>query len=237
MSPKSPFPKLHDAGDAGLLVEFGATYDPAINARVTAFDALISCKNIMGLIESVPSFRSVLLRIDPLVCDYAALKTTVRAMLDRADEPRAKDQTGTHFRLPVVYGGEFGPDLAEVAALTGLAPKDIPEAHSAQPLHVAMLGFAPGLAYLGQLPPVWGIPRAEKITPEVPVGAILVAVRQTVLPATPIPTGWRQIGRTPFQSFRPNAERPFLLSPGDTVSFFPITEAEFDRTWTFEATP
>lgn len=234
MQPSNDYPRFHDAGESGLLIEFGAGYDPKINAAVTAFDRRVQAAELSEILETMPSFRSLLVRFDPLTCDYEALKSTLRRLLSQPAKTSITGPKPRHFRLPVVYGGNFGPDIDEVAALSGIAAADIPDSHASEVLDVAMLGFSPGLAYLGQMAPAWDIPRAESLRPSVPVGAILVAVRQTVLPATPIPTGWRQIGQTPFRSLQPDAERPFLLSPGDKVSFVPITAAEFDKPWTFE---
>ncbi len=222
------FPALKPAGDMGLLIEFGADYDPATNAAVIAFDAAFSAQLPAGVIETVPSFRSILVRFDPLALPFEQLASRVRRRLRSRDwylAPAPKNRR--KWRLPVVYGGARGPDLAEVADLMGLRQDQVIDSHCAQPLRVAMLGFAPGLAYLGQLPPIWQFPRRTGITPKVPAGAVLVAVRQTVLPCTDIPTGWRQIGQTPFLGFDPDKPVPFLLAPGDEVRFEPVSEAAF----------
>jgi KipI family sensor histidine kinase inhibitor len=220
--------KIQMAGDMGILVEFGAVYEPAISNAVLAFYADFSANQPAGVIETVPSFRSLLVRFDPLELTFEALKERLQTMLDTRNWYTAPPPANRrHWVLPVVYGEGFGPDLAEVADLMGISEAQVVDSHVGQSLSVAMLGFSPGLAYLGQLPEIWGFSRRTTINPQVPAGAILVAVRQTVLPATDIPTGWRQIGRTPFLSFEPTAARPFLLSPGDEVRFEPVPQAAF----------
>lgn len=220
-------PVLRIAGDMGLLVEFGDAYAPAISNAVLAFDAALRQMALAGVIETVPTFRSVLVRFDPLELSFDRLEARLGELLAGRDWYLAPPPQGRcEWVLPAVYGGASGPDLAEVADLAGLREDQVAEAHAAEPLTVAMLGFSPGLAYLGQLARNWNIARRTGIIPEVPAGAVLVAVRQTVLPATPIPTGWRQIARTPFRGFDPRRQPPFLLSPGDLVRFEPVSEAK-----------
>jgi len=221
-------PIIYRAGETGFLIEFGGTYDPAVNRAVMAFDQAVTQAGWRDLSETMPSFRSVYLRFH--LAGFAAEKVEprIRALLDHQDwgAPVA-ERTGRLWRLPVVYGGAFGPELAAVAEMMGLTEAQAIEAHSGAELSVAMIGFSPGLAYLGQLPEAWDIPRKTEVTPRVPSGAILVAVRQTVLPATEIPTGWRQIGQTPFKSLMPERDQPFLLAPGDRVRFEPIAAEAF----------
>lgn len=218
------------AGDMGLLVEFGPSYEPEVSNAVLAFDAALAAVRPKAVLETVPSFRSLLVRFDPLVLSFAEMEACLEALIAERDWYRAPPPESSRlWRLPAIYGGANGPDLGEVADMMGLREDQVIDGHVSRPLRVAMLGFSPGLPYLGQLPEIWDIPRRTTLNPRVPAGAVLVAVRQTVLPSTPIPTGWRQIGRTPFRSFDPRAEIPFLLMPGDEVQFEPVTAADFDR--------
>lgn len=221
-------PVLRISGDMGLLIEFGAIYDPVINNAVTAFDAAVNADMPEGVIETVPSFRSVLVRFDPGILDFDHLHEFLANLAASRDWYRAPPAANRRvWNLPVVYGGDHGPDLDEVGELMRLSGSAVADAHCACALNVAMLGFSPGLAYLGQMPEIWDFPRRTTITPNVPAGAILVAVRQTVLPGTDIPTGWRWIGQTPFLSFDVGAAHPFRLSPGDEVRFHAIGADEF----------
>ena len=212
----------------GLLVEFGEIYHPSINNAVLAFDQAFAAGRPTGVIECVPTFRSVLIRFDPIELEYETLEGHVAHLLDNNDWYGSDAPSGRkHWILPTVYGGARGKDLGEVADLMNMREDQVVDSHAEASLTVAMLGFSPGLAYLGQLPDVWQFSRRTKVTPSVPAGAVLVAVRQVVLPCTPIPTGWRQIGQTPFRSFDVSAKKPFLLSPGDQVQFEPVSETAF----------
>ena len=222
-------PSLHVAGDMGLLVSFGDIYAPKINNAVLAFDRAFGETPRQGVIETVPTFRSLLIRFDPAELSFEALTDQCQTLLDRQDWYKAPAPKGKSWVLPTVYGGARGDDIGEVADLLGLREDQVIDAHASAVLRVAMLGFSPGLAYLGQLPEIWDIPRKTEITPAAPAGAILVAVRQTVLPCTEIPTGWRQIGQTPFRSFDLAGHPPFLLSPGDKLRFEPVPDSRFDQ--------
>jgi KipI family sensor histidine kinase inhibitor len=223
-------PVLHVAGESGMLVEFGAIYAPGINRAVMAFDAALRADPTPGVIETVPTIRSVLVRYDPLALAPAALEARLREMLAGRDWYAAPPPPGRKlWRVPAVYGGAAGPDLAEVADLAGLGEAAAVESHAGARQSVLMLGFAPGCAYMGGLGPEWDIPRRTGLTPSVPPGSVLVAIRQTVFPSTEMPTGWRRIATSPFRSFVPGAADPFRLSPGDEVIFEPVTEAEAAR--------
>jgi inhibitor of KinA len=220
--------QLLAAGDMGILVEFGSIYDPAINNAVLGFDAAFSEKLPAGVIETVPSFRSLLVRFDPLELAFESLESQLQDLLAERDWYSAEPpKNRRQWVLPVCYGGARGPDLAEVADLMKLREDQVVDSHVNAVLNVAMLGFSPGLAYLGQLPEIWDFPRRTTINPKVPAGGVLAAVRQIVLPATDIPTGWRQIGQTPFRSFDASSSTPFLLSPGDEVRFESVNQAQF----------
>lgn len=223
-------PELRIAGEMGLLVTFGSVYDPVINRAVMAFDAAARAALPEGVIETVPTIASVLIRYDPLVLAPGRLRAECEALLAARDWYDAPAPAGRRFwRIPAVYGGADGPDLAEAADLAGLREDQLPEAHAMARLAVLMLGFAPGCAYLGGLDARWDIPRRRAVTPAVPPGSVLVAIRQTVLPSTEIPTGWRRIATTPFRNLDTGAATPFRLAPGDEVAFEPVSAAEAAR--------
>jgi inhibitor of KinA len=133
------------------------------------------------------------------------------------------------WRIPTVWGGAEGPQLGEAAGMAGLSEAEAARELSAARLRVLAIGFAPGQPYLGELPERWALPRQTGLTPEVPEGAVTVAVRQVVLFANPSPTGWRWVGRTAFRCFRPEAADPFPLRPGDEVVFEAVTPEAMAR--------
>ena len=220
------YPAIHQAGDRALLVEFGDRYASEVSRAVLAFDEAMNSAP-EGVVETAPTVRSVLIVFDPMRLNSERLLEWCRSLLGTQDwyhsEAVGKGRTWV---LPVVYGGAAGPDLNEIAELADANPQTIIQRHEASSLTVLCLGFSPGLAYLAELPEEFAVPRREAFGRPVPAGSILVANRQGVLPATPIPTGWRCIGRTPVRTFTPGSGRPFLLSPGDTVRFSRISEDE-----------
>ena len=220
------YPTIHRAGDRALLVEFGDHYAGEVSRAVLAFDEAMGSAP-EGVVETAPTVRSVLIVFDPLRLDSGYLVDWCRSLLESRNWYRSKAiGQGRTWVLPVVYGGAAGPDLNEIAGLVGTSAEAIVQRHVGSSLTVLCLGFSPGLAYLAELPEEFAVPRREAFGKPVPAGSILVANRQGVLPATPIPTGWRCIGRTPVRTFTPDSARPFLLSPGDTVRFSRITENE-----------
>ena len=223
-------PVLRAAGDSALLVEFGDRLDPAINNAAIAFDARLREAAIGGVSETTPTIRSVLVRYDPLDIAPDSLRARLADLLQERDWLAAPAPARRSlWRIPACYGGEHGPDLDAIADLVGCSPREAAERHAEARQRVFMLGFAPGVAYLGLLPDAWNIPRLKEIRPEVAAGSLLVAVRQTVLFAAAMPTGWRTIARTPFRSFDPRREPPVLIAPGDEIAFEPVGSAEFSR--------
>ncbi|MBX2882228.1 MAG: allophanate hydrolase subunit 1 [Granulosicoccus sp.] len=229
MESNARFPELIDAGDSGLMVNFGDTLTEPINNAAHAFDSELRKQDWPGVSELIPSIRGVLVRHDPIQLPRNQLRSKLETVLASRDWL----QTGPNperkrWILPAYYGGDAGPDLASVANQMGLDETEVIAQHSQTLTRVLMLGFAPGCAYLGSLPENWDLPRLDYVKPEVPPGSLSVAVRQTVLFATTIPTGWQTIGRTPFLSFSKNQPPYFHLSPGDELLFDPIDERLFE---------
>ncbi len=224
------FPCIVPAGDSAALIRFGSELDFNINAAVLEFDHYLSASCIDGVTETSPALVSLLVRFDPLRVAYSALESQLLHLLgvkDWLSEPVIKDPA--HWKIPVCYGGEAGEDLTEVAQLLGVSEAQAIEQHSESLLRVLTLGFAPGCAYLGMLPSEWSIPRLKVIKPRVPSGSILVALRQTVMPSAPMPTGWRCIGRTPMNNFHPHNNSPVIVKHGDTVQYTPVSTREFEK--------
>jgi len=223
-------PVLRAAGDAAVLVEFGDRLDPAINNAALAYDSRLRDLALAGILETAPTIRSVLVRFDPLALPPARLREQLAELASERNWFAAPPPPGRSlWRIPACYGGGHGPDLDEVAKLMDCSTDEAVARHAATRQRVFMLGFAPGVAYLGLLPEAWALPRLREIRPEVAAGSVLVAVRQTVLFAAAMPTGWRTIARTPWRSFDADREPPVMLSPGDEVTFSPVSADEFAR--------
>ena len=214
--------RILPVGDAALTVELGHTLDPALNARVRALDDALRARPLAGLVESVPSFASLLVVYDPARSSFAAAKAHLGELLGA---PASSGGPGAVHVVPVAYGGEHGPDLKDVAERRGLSEADVIARHSAAEYTAFFVGFLPGFAYLGQLGPELEMPRRASPRPRVPAGSVAVAGRLTGVYPFASPGGWHLIGRTARRFFDPFAEPPALVRPGDRVRFEPSAHA------------
>ncbi len=224
-------PQLLPFGDAALLLEFADEIGEAANSRVRLLDAQLSCSSvsarIVGLRETVPAYASLLIDYDPLVLPYAVLEQQVLERLAEAiarGEDAGRQNTRAVKEVPVLYGGEDGPDLADLAARQGLTPEEVVRLHSGQPYTVYMLGFSPGFPYLGVVPEAIAAPRLLAPRRSVPAGSVGIAGRQTGIYPQATPGGWRLIGRTDLVLFDPQRDPPAYFAPGDRVRFVPVDE-------------
>jgi KipI family sensor histidine kinase inhibitor len=214
------------SGDAALVVEFGDRIAPALSDRVLRLDALVRAAKPAGMVETVPTIRSLTVHYDPLATDHATIVSDIRKLLgDVSSAPRQAKL----WRIPACYADAFAPDLAEVAERTGLTADEIVRVHSGMHFHVYMLGFSPGFPYMGDLPESLRLPRRADPRVRVPQGSIAIAGAMTSIYPVESPGGWHLIGATPVRLFDVGRQRPALLSAGDRVSFEPVTPAEFDR--------
>lgn len=223
----SPTFRLLPLGDAAITVEFGNKVDPALNERVIAFADCLRAQGWPGLLDIVPTYRSVTIHVDPLCLDVMTLSDRLLQLCPTFSQPRTS--SGTQHRIPVSYGGEWGPDLEDVAAFANLSVTEVIRLHASAQYRVYMLGFSPGFPYLGTVPEPLAMPRLATPRTTVPAGSVGIAGSQTGIYPTSTPGGWRVIGRTPVALYRPANSKPFLLSPGDLVRFEPIGSEEFDR--------
>jgi inhibitor of KinA len=212
------------AGDRALVVEFGDRVDRALSDDVLRLDASLRSSGLSGVVETVPTFRSLMVHYDPLVTSRADIERAIASLLDRQPGPRG---AATLWHVPVCYDREFAPDSAEVAHLTGVTPNEVVALHSAVPYHVYMLGFLPGFPYLGDLPDRLALPRRADPRLRVPAGSVSIATTLTAIYPYESPGGWHLIGTTPIRLFDPTRPRPALLAPGDMVRFEPIDPASF----------
>lgn len=164
------------------------------------------------MIETVPSYLSVLVHYDPLKSTQAEI---LAALPEEGPPPTIEPR---HWVFPVCFEGEFAPDLAHVADWAGRSPKAVVDEMLAATQVVYMLGFAPGQPYMGDLPDHLALPRRKSPVPRVERGSILIATGKTVIYSVVNPTGWFVVGRTPARIFDA-ANEAVLLAPGDHVSF------------------
>lgn len=213
-------PRFLPCADTALAVEFGDRVDRHISALVLAFAGRVQAAAIAGVVELVPTFRSLLIHYDPVAVSQAELRQRLAPLLSGLD---ADASAGRLWRIPVCYHERLAPDLAEVADRTGLAPEQVVERHSAETYHVYMLGFLPGYPYLGDLPSELALPRREFPRTRVPAGSVAIATTLTAVYALDSPGGWHVIGRTPVPLWDLRRDPPAVLAAGDQVRFEPIS--------------
>jgi len=202
MHPPSGAARFQPASDQSLLVYLGDAIARHTTERVLKLLRLLESEPLPAVRNLHPAYASLLIKFDPLKTDHASLESSLRKYLDRLDAlPLPESRL---VEIPVCYGGEFGPDLPELAALHGLTPQRVVDAHASAAYTVCFLGFVPGFAYLAGLSEVLATPRLASPRRQVPAGSVGIAGNQTGVYPCPTPGGWRLIGRTPLQMFRPD---------------------------------
>lgn len=220
-------PTLLPCGDCALVLQLGETVDAAINARIialaAALETAVESGAMAGVLDIVPTYRSLLVRYDPEIIRGAALG---QSLLDLAAQPMTNEGTGRRWRVPCLYGGTVGQDLDELAGMKGLSRDELIAIHSGTDYRVYMIGFAPGFAYLGGQPEILHTPRLPKPRQNIARGAIGIGGQQGNINSVAGPSGWRFLGWTPVRSFDPMRAEPFLFRAGDRIRFYPISDAE-----------
>jgi KipI family sensor histidine kinase inhibitor len=214
-------------GDRSVLVELGDEISPQVNRRVREFYVVLMESPIEGLIEIVPAYRSFLIIYDPLKLDLVMIKNRMEDLQKKIEgieipEPKTLE-------IPVVYGGEYGPDMEWVARYHNIRVEEVIQLHTGTTYQVYMIGFMPGFPYMGELPESLATPRRETPRTVIPQGSVAIAQRQTGIYPVESPGGWQILGRTPLKLFNPHHSPPTLLEMGDVVQFFSIGEEEFKR--------
>lgn len=220
-------PAYRIMGDRALLVELGDGISPLVNKKVRELFLCLKNNRVEGVVEAVPSYRSLLIVYDPLKITLSALKERLNKLhttINRSEIPKPRT-----LEIPVVYGGEYGPDLDWVAEFHRVPPEEIIRLHTGTTYRVYMIGFTPGFAYMGQLPEAIITPRRETPRTAVPRGSVGIAQSQTGVYPVESPGGWQIIGRTTLRLFDPEKWPPTPLEMGDLVKFLSIKEEEMTR--------
>lgn len=198
-----------------------------VNTRVRALEFLVHQKAVAGVVETVPSFRSLLVYYDPLVVGYAALCDTLTELAAQAEH--ASLPPSRLVELPCCYEDpELGIDLVAAAERLGLSPDELARLHAGARYLVYFIGFTPGLPYLAGLPERITLPRLETPRTKVPAGSVGIGGIQVCIYSVESPGGYWLLGRTPLRLYDPDASEPILLRPGDHVRFRPIDRREYD---------
>jgi inhibitor of KinA len=212
------------AGDTALVVDFGDRIDRELNAAVLSLARGLEAERIEGVIETVPTLRSLMVHYEPLAISAAALTAHIDEQMRKL---KLGEIAGRLWYLPVCYDPGFAIDLDEVAQRTALSCEQVVECHTSPVYRVYMLGFLPGQAYLGEIPAQLSLQRRETPRPRIAAGSVAIAGRMSCVFPLETPCGWHVIGRCPIPLWDA-ARASALLAPADTVAFVPISVREYE---------
>ncbi len=219
-------PRFLPCGDTGLSVEFSDGIDRLVNDRVQRLFRHLRAKSYPGIVDLNPTYRSLFIQYRPWQCSFENLVLLVEEGLKVRDECHVRQAAPV--RIPVCYGGAYGPDMEELAAFHAMTADQVIRLHTGPEYYVYMIGFTPGFPYLGGLDERLFTPRKKEPRKLVSAGSVGIADRQTGIYSIDSPGGWQLIGKTPLKLFDRQHPDPFLLNPGDFLQFVPITEDEFE---------
>lgn len=213
------------AGDTAMVVEFGDRIDRALSDRVLRLGARARAAKLHGVVETVPTFRSLMVHYDPLATDHVSLE---RALVTLLEDDAACTGEARLWHIPACYDATHAPDIEDVSRRTGLSVAEVIRLHTETLFHIYMIGFVPGYPYMGDLPPALVLPRRADPRIRVPAGSVAIASSMTAIYPLESPGGWHLIGTTPIRLFDAALTRPALFSPGDKVRFEPVGASEFE---------
>ncbi|SFC69648.1 inhibitor of KinA [Bacillus sp. OV322] len=223
-------------GDSALMIQLGSTINPELQQVVSSLTAHLESTPFPGFIECVPAFASITVYYNPVAVikgkgssqresPYKIVHSYISNIIH--ENRNAEKFTRRRVDIPVVYGGEYGPDLEFVSSHHSLSVQEVVSIHSSNDYLVYMIGFAPGFPYLGGMSEEIAVPRKSSPRLRIPAGSVGIAGQQTGVYPISTPGGWQIIGRTPLPLFNPAKSHPSYLQAGDIVTFTPIDEKEF----------
>ena len=217
--------RILTVGDCAVSVEFGQEISLEINHKVMALKMVLEQKPIRGIVELIPTYCSLLIQYDPMDLRYGQLRDRLEALVTQLDEVEMPPKQVVE--IPVAYGGEYGPDLGEVARAHNISEEDVIKLHSEPEYPIYMLGFVAGFPYLGGMNKAIATPRKKSPRLKIEAGSVGIAGEQTGIYSVESPGGWQIIGRTPLKLYDVNRNEPVLLKAGQYIKFKPITKEEF----------
>jgi len=224
-------PRFLNLGDSALTIEFGNDIDKDLVLKVASMDdCLTKAKengSLNGVVETIPTFRSLTVVFDPVLISKKTLKSQIMDLLKSFDMTASPESN--RWLLPVLYGGEYGPDLETVAECKNLTAERVIELHTSQLYTVYMIGFLPGFPFMGDVVPEIHMPRRTEPRVIVPAGSVAITGQQTAVYPWESPGGWQLLGRCPLNLFDAELVSPTLLSPGDQVGFQAISSDRFNE--------
>lgn len=228
--------QIRPLGDSAIVIQLGEGICPTTNEKVKSLANLIEKKPFVGLTEVVPSYNSLTVYYNPVavyfsnenkefISPYKKVSAFILRLMDELSSGEATEQRLV--TIPVAYGGEFGPDLEDVAEINGLSVEEVIGIHSGNEYLVYMIGFAPGFPFMGGMDERIATPRKESPRLAITPGSVGIAGKQTGIYPLETPGGWQIIGRTPLDLFLPELTPPTLLQSGDRIRFVPISHEEY----------
>jgi len=215
-----------NAGDSAMIVELGNEISPLINSKIKKVTKFLDSLDKEGIIDLLPTYRSIIVYYNPLVISKEEIEKLITDNCD-LDYDTLEEVEKDIVEIPVVYGGEYGPDLENIASVNGLNPKEVIDIHTSGEYLVYMLGFTAGFPYLGGMSKKIATPRLKEPRLKIPGGSVGIAGEQTGVYPLESPGGWQLLGRTPLELFNPNRESPCLLNVGEYIKFIPVEEKEY----------
>ena len=219
--------KIVAAGDSSILIEFGREINEEINRKITTTVQLIHAQQIEGVVDMIPAFCTLLINYDPRIVSFEKMRKRIQELVKM--EVKAGTGRKKVFEIPVCYGGEYGPDIDNIASHAGLTKEEVIQIHSSRDYLIYMLGFLPGFCYLGGLDERIHTPRLANPRMKINAGSVGIGGSQTGIYPLDSPGGWQLMGMTPVKTYDPDRETPILVEAGDYIRFIPIDEQEYRR--------
>lgn len=213
------------AGDKALTVEYGNEISEDISSKIRSMVVALELNKIEGVVEIVPTYRSLMVHYNPLAIGYDNLVKNLKSLEGKLNDISLPEPE--IIEIPTLYGGEYGPDIENVAQHNGISIEEVIKIHSSKEYLIYMLGFTPGFPYLGGMDERIATPRLKVPRTKISKGSVGIAGSQTGIYPIDSPGGWQLIGRTPLKLYEPNREVPILLKAGNYIKFVPISESKY----------
>lgn len=217
--------KYLTAGDKALTIEYGNEISEDISSKVRSMMVALETNKIDGIVEIVPTYRSLMVHYNPLIIGYDDLVNKLKSLENKLEDISLPEPEV--IEIPTVYGGEYGPDIENVAKHNKITVEEVIKIHSSKEYLIYMLGFTPGFPYLGGMDEKIATPRLKSPRTKINKGSVGIAGSQTGIYPIDSPGGWQLIGKTPLKLYEPNREVPILLKAGNYIKFIPIFEGEY----------
>lgn len=216
------------AGDSALIIELGNEIAPEISLELKKITEFIDSQKLKGIRDILPTYRSAIVYYDPMLISHDEIVELIERnrMKFRVENGNIVKEI---IEIPVLYGGEEGPDLPNIAEHNGITEEEVVAIHTSGEYLIYMLGFTPGFPYLGGMSKKIATPRLKTPRTKIPAGSVGIAGEQTGIYPLESPGGWQLLGRTPLELFNPQREKPFLLDAGKYIKFVQVDRAEYER--------